>query len=221
MGKREAAREEAKFMRGDVGVDGAATEETKDAAEVEQDKARESFLRNRTWLGREFLTWLLWRTEGGGSLVEVDGVGVEVLFTGRVVLRGLHGDVHEMSARGTMAPYSEQVRHSLERGLLVHSARLRFNWGERAWEATLDAEFLDVRSAKLPELLSEADDDRVTERLDLTEQLSRVVDLLVESFLAVRASPSWRKKAVPQMRAWMAGEGEKTPVVEKAARAAR
>ena len=116
MGKREQARDEAAFMRGDIGVDGGATEEKQDEAEVERDKAREALLRGQAYLGREFLTWLLWRSESGDALVDVREGGLTVLFIGRVVLRGVSGDVTELSARGTLAPYSEQVKHSLDRG---------------------------------------------------------------------------------------------------------
>src|SRR5687767_11818903 len=125
MARRDEARAEAAFMRGDTGVDGAATEEKQDEAEVEKGKAREQLLRGRAYLGREFLTWLLWRSETGDPLVEYEGEGVNVLFMGRVVLRGVAGDVTEMSAKGTLAPYSEQVKHSLDRGLLVAQARVR------------------------------------------------------------------------------------------------
>ncbi|MET0402108.1 MAG: hypothetical protein ABW123_06870 [Cystobacter sp.] len=209
MATREQARIEAAFMRGDTGVDGGATEEeTRDEAEVERDKAREQLLRGRAYLGREFLTWLLWRSESGGKLVEFEGAGVEVLYTGRLTLRGVNGDVTEMMARGTLAPYSEQVRHSMDRGLLVHQARLRLTHGEKVYEVTLDAEFLDIRAAKLPELMTEEEDDQLLERLYFTEQLSGIVDTLVTAFLQVRASRSWSKKVVPEMKSWMKGEDE-------------
>ena len=206
MGKREQAREEAAFLRGDVGVDGAATEEKQDEAEVEKGKAREALLRGRTYLGREFLTWLLWRSEEGEPLAEFEKAGLTVLFLGRVVLRGVSGDVTELSARGSMAPYSEQVKHSLDRGLLVHQARLRIMHGERPFEVTLDAEFLDLRAAKLPELMSEEEDSRLTERLYLAEQLSAMVQTLVEAFITVRAGRAWSKQVVPAMKEWMQGE---------------
>lgn len=203
MGKREQARADAAFLRGDIGVDGQAVEEQRDEAEVERDKAREQLLRGRTYLGREMLTWLLWRSESGDPLVEHEGQPVTALFTSRVVLKGVHEDVTELSARGAMAPYSEQVRHALDRGLLVHSARLCFTHGERQYEATLDAEHLDVRSAKLPQLMTEEDDDRLQERLHLAEELSGIVDALVEAFLAVRIHKRWRQKIVPAMKEWM------------------
>ena len=204
MGKREPNRAAAAFMRGETGVDGVAAEpDQRDEAEVERDRAREQLLRGRTWLGRELLTWLLWRSESGDALVEVDGTGVVVLFTGRVVLRGLAGDVTEVAARGAAAPYAAQVKRALASGLLVHQARLRLTHGERSFEVTVDAEFLDVRAAKLPELLTEAEDDRAAERLDLCEQLGRLVDALVEAFLSVRAEKGWARSTVPALRAWM------------------
>jgi hypothetical protein len=209
--RRDQARAEAAFVRGDAGVDGRATDEdVRDEAEVEKDKAREQLLRGRTYLGRELLTWLLWRSESTEAVTEVDGTGLEVLFTGRITLRGLAGDVTEVVARGAQAPYAEQVRRALDAGLLVHQARLRLTHGEQVFEATVDAEFLDVRAGKLPELLTEAEDDRLLERLALTERLSALLDALVAAFLQVRASPSWRKKVVPALKAWMRVEGEAT-----------
>ncbi|BDG10707.1 hypothetical protein [Anaeromyxobacter paludicola] len=206
MSRREAAREEAAFLRGDVGVDGQATDrEERDLAEVERGKAREQLLRNRAWLGREFLTWLLWRSEAGEPVVEVDGAGVTVLFTARLVLKGVKGDVTEVTARGAQAPYSAQVRHALDEGLLVHQCRVRLDHGEKTYEATLDAEFLDVRSAKLPELLSEEEDDRLLERLYLVERLSSLVDALAQAFLSERAGRGWARKIVPALKAWMKG----------------
>jgi hypothetical protein len=205
--RREQARAEAAFLRGDAGVDGAATDEdVRDEAEVERDKAREQLLRGRTYLGRELLTWLLWKSESGDPLVEVDDAGVVVLFTGKILLRGLAGDVTEVAARGAAAPYAAQVKRALASGLLVHQARLRLTQGERVFELTLDAEHLDVRAAKLPELLTDEEDDRAAERLELCEQLGRMVDALVAAFLEVRGARTWARSTVPALRAWMEEE---------------
>lgn len=222
MGRREQAREEAAFLRGDVGVDGQATEqEQKDVAEVERDKAREQLLRGGTWLGREFLTWLLWRSEPGEALLTHEDHDLVALYVGRVILRGVHGEVVELAAKGTLAPYSTHVRRALADGLLVHTARLQLTHGERVWEATLDAEHLDIRSAKLPELLTEEEDDRLTERLDLVDQLSAMLDALVAEFIGQRKSRAWAKTIVPAMQEWMRGEAaDKGSTLERARRAA-
>lgn len=215
MGKREQAREEAAFMRGDVGVDGQATEEERDEVELERGKATEQYLRGKAYLGREFLSWLLWRSEAGEPLLEHDGAPLTVLFGGRIVLRGIAGEVTELMARGAMAPYSALVKEALDRGLLIHSARLKLTHGdEKVFEVTLDAEFLDVRSAKLPELMSEEEDDQLSERLYLSEQLSALLEALLAEFLKARGSRRWSKTVVPAMKAWLAERGQ---AVEKVA----
>ncbi len=222
MGRREQAREEAAFMRGDTGVDGRATaEDARDEAEVQKEKARSELMRGGTWLGRELLTWLLWRSERTEPVTPFGDGELEVLFVGRLILRGLHGEVTELAAKGTLAPYSEEVRHALNRGLLVHSARLRLTLGERTWEVGLDAEHLDLRAAKLPELLTEEEDDRLTERLDLADQLSEMVDALAAAFLAVRRSRTWSSTEVPAMKAWMRGEERPEGGVLRTAQRAR
>jgi hypothetical protein len=205
--RRNEARAEAAFLRGDAGVDGRDTsEDVRDEAEVERGKAREALLRGRTWLGRELLTWLLWRSESTDPVVAHDGEDVFVVFTGRVVLRGVQGDVVELTARGAAAAYSAEVKRALDAGLLVHQARMQITRGERTFDLTLDAEFLDVRAAKLPALLTEEEDDRLLERIALAEELTALVDALAGAFLAARADKSWSRKTVPALKRWMRAE---------------
>jgi hypothetical protein len=203
-----ANREEAAFLRGELGVDGAAAEEAKDKAEVERNKAREQFLRGKAWLGRELLTWLLYRSEAAEPLVTVDKHPLSVLLVDRLTLRGIAGDVIESTVRGATAPYSPLVRRALDRGLLVHQARLHLEHGEQRYEVTLEAEYFDIKSAKLPELVAEEEDDRLQERLQLSEQLAGLVRALTETFLKLRASPKWAKEEVPALKEWMRAGAE-------------
>ncbi len=96
---------------------------------------------------------------------------------------------------------------------------MRFANGEKEYECTLDSEFLDIRAAKLPALMSEEEDDQLSERLFLTEQLSAILDALVNDYLAVRAGRAWSKQVVPALKAWMRGEEKGADMLSKAARA--
>jgi len=197
------ASAETKFLRGQTGVDGAATTEKADPVEVEQAKAREALYRGRTWLGREALTWVLWRSESAEDLCEVADLPLKVVFTGKLLLRAAAGEVTEVSVKGVSAPYSVIVRQSLIRGLLVHGARLSLEHGEQSFEVTLDAEAFDFRAAKLPELLQEEESEQRIERLELVSRLGTLVDALVGEFIAARTAPSWKKTVVPKIRAWL------------------
>ncbi|HEX4383244.1 MAG TPA: hypothetical protein VH083_09855 [Myxococcales bacterium] len=196
-------REEARFLRGETGVDGAAAEEAKDKGELERNKAREQFLRGKAWLGREMLTWLLYRSESAEPLTTVGKLPLSLLLVDRLVLRGIGGDVLESTVRGATAPYSPLVRNALDRGLLVHQARLHLEHGERSYEVTLDAEYFDIKGAKLPKPFADEDDDKLQERLETSEELAALVRALIETFLELRSSPAWAKTEVPALKQWM------------------
>ncbi len=54
--------------------------------------------------------------------------------------------------------------------------------------------------------MSEEEDDRMTERLWLAEQLAAIVQALLDEFLRARAGKKWSKDVVPALKAWMRGE---------------
>jgi len=197
-------KEERAFLRGEVGVDGAAVEEEKDEAQLELAKAREALLRGRTWLGRECLTWLLWKSESTDALLTIDEQPVSVVFNGKLTLRAASGDVTEVQVKGVAAPYARLVKHALGKGLLVHTAKLQLTWGEQVYDFTLDAEFFDIRSAKLPALLQDEEDDKLTERLELATRASTLTDALVAAFIKERSAKSWTARIVPSLKKWMA-----------------
>ena len=205
MNSRTAARAEARFMRGETGVDGSSGKVVADPAMVEQAKAKEALYRGRAWLGREALCWLLMKSESTEALCKVDKLSLRVVFTGKLLLRAGSGEVTEVAAKGVTAPYSAIIRFALQQGLLVHGARLQLTHAEQTFEVTLDAERFDVRAAKLPALLNEGDEgEELTERLELVSRLGRLIDAAIQEFIRVRVRPEWAKTVVPQLRAWFA-----------------
>jgi hypothetical protein len=206
MAARRAASEETKFLRGDTGVDGQATKEVADPVEAEQAKAREALYRGRTWLGRECLTWILFKSNDTNPIAVLDDEPIKVLFNGRLTLRAAAGDITEVAVKGVNAPYARLIRQAADLGLLVHSARLTITWQERSYDFTLDAEHFDVRAGKTPELMKDDDDEKLTERLDHVAVLGRLIDAISSRFMGIRNSAEWKKKIVPQLKAWMREE---------------
>lgn len=199
-----ATKQERAFMRGEVGVDGAATEEEKDQGQVETDKAREALLRGRTWLGRECLTWLLYKSESTEPVIHYANKPVTVVFNGKLNVRAGAGDVTEASVKGVTSPYSKLIKRALQKALLVHVAKLQVTWGEQVFDFVVDAEFFDLRSVKLPELLQEGEDELLTERLELATHASALMDGLVAAFVKERTGKQWESKVVPALKEWMA-----------------
>lgn len=103
------------------------------------------------FLGRELLTWLLWRADRGeAAFGERDG-GPTVAFGGKARLKGLAGDGTDTVLKGGQAAHAVAVRAALGCGRTLREAELILFAGEREWRFTLDADTLDLRSVRLPE----------------------------------------------------------------------
>jgi hypothetical protein len=161
-----------------------------DSGETEADKTQQAFsadLDDRRFLGREFLTWLIYYcdaeaeddgAEGGGVFAESELCDAfRVIIGERVVLKALGEGTGEITARGVAPAATPDVRYAIAGGLTVREVDLIFEQGgrgERLWQAAVSAEGFDLRRVKLPALLSEDDDERLNERLDLMDTLGPV-----------------------------------------------
>ncbi len=164
-------------------------------------------LADQRFLGREFLTWLVYfcDEEGdGGQFAGQDAVAPFRLRIGeRAVLRALGDATGEIAARGPATGHSSDVRYAIAGGLTVRELDLIFERDERLWMATVSAENFDLKRVKLPELLSEEDSERVNERLTLIADLDGMLKASFAVFLHDRLTSRWQKQTIPALRDWL------------------
>lgn len=107
------------------------------------------------FLGRELLTWLLWRADRGEATFGEKDAGPTVAFGGKARLKGLAGDGTDTVLKGGQAAHAVAVRAALGCGRTLREAELILFAGEREWRFILDADTLDLRSVRLPEAARE------------------------------------------------------------------
>jgi hypothetical protein len=166
--------------------------------------SEEDEVQDNAFLGREFLTWLLWRADQGENDFTLDDDTFIVTFVGRVCLSSLTGDVTKGRLDGVAAAYSIEARAAIGAGRTVREATLKLMAGAREWTCAL-LDTLDLRAVKLPALLTEEEDDRFGERMALLDELQRMVGVMYIAFMQVRVAPdgSWAEKVVPAMGEWV------------------
>ena len=177
---------------GETAVDEAAAAERAD---------REDF----QYLGREFLTWLVYHadSEGGAFPGANDVSDFTIGFGGRLTLRTPGGMVTDVTMKGPAPSLSADLRYALAGGLSVKEADLLLSQDERKFSFGLNSEQFDLKRVKLPELLTEEDDDRADERLALLSDLDAALRVSFAHFLGLRAKPGWKRTIVPLIRAWL------------------
>ena len=160
------------------------------------------------FLAREFLTWLVFHaeTEGGSFAGEGEVPDFSILFGGRLTLRSPNGLVTDMTLKGPSPAISADLRYALAGGLSVKAAELQVvlaGQEERAYELTLFTEHFDLKSVKIPALLTEEEDDHADERMTLLFGLDAALAVAFKQFLEVRTRPSWSRTVVPALRTWL------------------
>ncbi len=196
------ARLDAAFGRGEVGADGQV-----DVVSPEEKEAlsrQTAMLRGRTWLGREMLTWLLFRSNSTTPVCQCQGEDVTVTALGPVTLKSAFGDVSEVKVKGNGAAYSKTVRRSLSDGLLVHALQLKVECGETIYVLTLDAEFFDLKGLQLPKTALDDEASKLSLRLEQVQQVGEALESAMAVFAKLRAGKKWSSE-VAEMREWMLG----------------
>lgn len=156
------------------------------------------------FLGREFLSWLLFRAARGDAQFEDDAGEFAVAFGGRLRVVGPAGDVTDAILKGRSPGISVELAASLGAGRSVREAELRVTRGEREFRLTLVAETLDLKGVKLPALLKDEGDDALSDRLSLIDELESCIRAAFQAFVKERTRPVWQRSLIPEMRAWLA-----------------
>jgi hypothetical protein len=167
----------------------------------------------KRFLGREFLTWLVWTIEEGGGRLEREGAVVELQLGDRVTLAGTGADRARLTIAGA-GDLRAEIGAGLRRGKLVDQARLVILRGERRWELSLDGGLLTYDALRCPPLgprdAAAPEDRRAAFENDLflrvadVEDAAAIVDGLFADFCRARAASSWATRTLPALRAWVA-----------------
>ena len=160
-------------------------------------------------LGREFLTWLWFKSEERGGAVQIPGTGdVEVSFARRLALESGGGEYSEsIVCQGFHAGLKEGKAAILE-GKKAKEARIQLGAGPEKFEFTLKADSFHFQSLRLPSGFTEGEEEedregRVLERIYLVEKAVKATDQLFSTFLKRRLSPQWSSEEIPRVKKWL------------------
>lgn len=158
------------------------------------------------FLGREFLTWLWFRSESQQGLFHTGDRPIELWFDAKLTLEA-GGELKEQNVIRSESPTeTEEARVALRSGKQVSQAQLRLIAEQKQWTFTLRADDLSLQGLRIPALLSREDDDRIYERLHLLEEAEDLVDDLFGDFLRLRLDDDAWRAEVDRIRAWLERE---------------
>jgi hypothetical protein len=172
-------------------------------------------LREKAFLGREFLTWLWFKSDRTGGRIEIPGKKVvEVAFLDRMTL-----DLSDVERPQTVMLKGEQSElreglAALKEGKKIEEARVSIQASDNEYTLVLKGTWLNFASFRPPPVLPAdevdgevADEGAFLEKAFLIDEGMETVDMLFEYFLKLRISDAWETDELPAIRQWIATEG--------------
>ncbi len=171
------------------------------------DQNESAFLADPETIGREFLTWLWFKSEERGGFIELPGRGdIEVVFLRRLVLESGDGINSETVICHGANTDLKEGKEALRQGKKIKDGRIRLRIDADTWEFTFKADTYGFQSVKLPETVEMADEQdlegRSLERIYLIERVITTLDDLFALFLSIRRSELWLNDEQPRMKKW-------------------
>jgi len=171
-------------------------------------------LKHKAFLGREFLTWLWFKSDQSGGRIDMPGGKVvEVMLRDRMTLDLADADTPQtVTIRGDQSELREGLA-ALKEGKKIEEARLSVRMADNEFTMTLKGTWFSFGGFTTPPVLPPEEDDsgegpegRLLEKIALVEEGLEIVDALFEQFLRLRVSESWETDEVPLIRRWIEAE---------------
>ncbi|HEU18421.1 MAG TPA: hypothetical protein ENO00_03425 [Deltaproteobacteria bacterium] len=162
-----------------------------------------------SFLGRDFLTWLWFKSEERGGTVMVPDVGdVAMLFVRKLILESGEGPYSETVSCQGMHSNLTEGKSALRRGKKIKEARIKLAVGTDETEFSFKADTFQFQTLKFPPSFTMEEDEndregRILERISIVEKGIGLMEQLFAFFLSKRTLPAWTSDEVPRMGKWM------------------
>lgn len=161
-------------------------------------------INNTRFLGREFLTWLWFRSDKDDGLIRLGSDdSVELWFDDKLVLAAADAAREQNTLKGETPTQSPEAKLALRMGKKVVEAKLRVIREQRKWSFGIKADTLALSGVKIPALLSREEDDQQYERFDLVEELNNILLGLYRAFIELRLDKDRWAAELESIRHWI------------------
>jgi len=118
-----------------------------------------------------------------------------------------HGDTKVTAVRRGEAQYTSlEARAALAGGKVLQDIRMGLRRDEHEFTVTLKGPNVHLTGAKLPQVITEGDDELLLDRMFVYGELNLIVGALFRRFTDERDSDAWRNELLPALQEWVTGD---------------
>ncbi len=158
---------------------------------------------NQSFLGREFLTWLWFKSETQNHKIKIKNLGdFQIFIDNKIILSSSSGSVKENSLKGNSPAYAREAGIALSSGKMLSEAKFILQNRELNWSFSISADDLSLKSIRLPETTKEKSKDYFTQRIQYAKMLNDILEDLYKEYINLRLSKNFKEEAV-LMQEWL------------------
>ena len=160
-------------------------------------------IQQKSFLGKEFLTWLWFRSERDGTVEPARAKPITIEILGPILLDAQYGDARASMLKGDSPATAPEARTALLEGKKLTKAKMKWAREDAEWIFTLDGENFNVSSLNVPNPGRLPFEDSMTLRLEMVLEFERVLEQLWEMFLELRLNGKAWPGEVRQIQQWV------------------
>jgi hypothetical protein len=161
-------------------------------------------LRKQNSFGRDFLTWLSFKSDERAGKMELgSGETFALWIDGKLVMEddrpappnsvAYHGDDFT----------NQDIKAAVRAGKKVREARLRIEKGENTWTFTLRGDRMELSGLKIDMPKAADKDELFFGRIMSIESLNRLLDGLYTDFIMAVHGSDWKAKGYRRFQKWL------------------
>jgi hypothetical protein len=159
------------------------------------------------FLGQEFLLWLWFKSElFQATLTRTDGTVLELWLDTQLMLQSVSDVGERTTLRGVAPSGTLEAKLAIQRGKLPMKACIKLGTDGKDFSFLFDALTFGVSAVKLPEVITEPEEERIAERMHLLALLDDVLGEQYREFLLLRRSEHWEGELCQALVQWTHGE---------------
>ena len=161
-------------------------------------------IRKQNTFGRDFLTWLCYKSDQrAGKMEMASGETFFLWIDGKIVMED------DRAAPPNSVSYTgddftnQDIKLAVRAGKKAREARLRIERGESTWTFTLRGDRMELAGLKIDMPKAADKDELFFGRIMSIEALNILLDGLYTEFLMDVHSPQWKEKGFRQFQKWL------------------
>lgn len=162
-------------------------------------------------MGQDFLTWLWFETQSGGTFVDPDGKPFAASLERKIIVESEEGDNKKTASVSGLLSALEEAVTGLRLGKKVVSAGLFLEQDDCSWLFTVQSLNFRLNSCRTPRAFADESENPEGFFFDKVGFVIRAFDMLhtiFRAFLLLRLSENW-DVAVNELRDWANSSAEK------------